>query len=285
MRRFSLIAIALLASEAVRPAHAQNVAGTCDAACRVERLERRAAQQGPGTHTFYDETTASARTYVVTREPKPEGGHRYDVTETTSGRNGHGFFDTTNDLFRSDGKPIAAFQIVLAARDDAGEQAGAKVFDLLKSSSPAPANRFGAWLGAYLKAAQIPVAAPAKPDDIVALQATQRGIRYGSALNRRQVRVVFVDGEARFALGAAEDRYDYVPGSARDLDDHRIPENIDELRAGGTYTFAGGATSSAFRGFANLVDAWMRYAPTDGELPDWQCIARDGGAVRCTLVN
>jgi hypothetical protein len=263
---FLLSAILVPVSSATR-------AADCGSACRSQHFQQRAITQGPGTHSYYDETSASVRTFVVTRSARDGGGARYDIAEIAATP-----VPVDDDLFRSSGGAFMVAQLALPARTDAGTHSDMSAFDLFVPIRTA-SNTFGIWLGKYLKEAGLPVAVPSPPE-LAALQSVQRGVRYGSTLDRRMLRVVFKDGEALFALSIDDVDYRYVDNSARDIDGHRIPASLEQMRDEGPYTFSGRASSS-WRGFERLLAEY--YVPQRDEPPQWRCDDTGDGGLRCAV--
>lgn len=265
----TIFTFSLLVSTAfAAPARAQGdiVATRCNA-CSDMQFEQMAIGAGNGKRWLYDFAGGELRAYQVGREPNGSGGFFYEAISLPVEAVYRTLFDRALAVYRSHGSLSKSAVVTLVGAPGVGSQADASVFTLF--NSPGGMTTFGLWLAQYL-GQNIDVAPPAS--EIQALSVANPKIEFTGDKTRLKVTVIFKDGRAEFELNHDEKKYNYLPGTAFDERNARIPESASQI---GTHNnpFPGGEQSSAYQGFLSLMQYWRISIGAGG----WICETVTGG--------
>ena len=230
--------------------------------CSDEPFEQMAIGAGIGKRWLYDFTGGQLRAYLISREPNGRGGFSYEALPLSVEAVYQTLFDRARAVYRSNGSLSKSVVLTLVGAPGTQGLPNDSVFGLFNSRSGMAA--FGQWLARYMGQQGIPVSPDAS--EIQALIVANPKIEFTGDKTRLKVTVIFKDGSAEFELNHDEKKYNYLPGTALDADNGRIPESASQIERS-NHLFPGGEQSSAYQGFLSLMQYWRLPVGTGG----WVC--------------
>ena len=281
MIKFLTLALLLTAPLAANAQLADITAVPCKG-CTWERYEQTAIGAGLGKRYVYDFANRYLLAFQVTREPTGSGGYTYEAASLPVEPAYQAVFDKAEYVYKQVGTLTRSVVINLGTAPNSG-RSDYSVFTLFMGRGDMNKVEFGAWMGNYFSSQKIPAgpdtqACSQEVHDIIMANPT---IEFGGDNSRLDVTVEFKDGRAEFVLSKDGKRYNYVPGSATDADNHRIPDSKEGLAGPGAWEFPGGPTGSSAKGFENLARFWGIPIGQGG----WKCgMASAGGVSSYTCV-